>query len=93
VNFNFGVSGHGQDRLYFQGEKYGSFPIDITASWMELFPTCDVSGEVRCPERPRGNEFLELAIALLRWEPAARLQADEALVNAQVRFHFRGAFM
>ena len=39
-------------RLYIQGhafklegEKYGFFPIDITASWMELFPTYDVSGE------------------------------------------------
>ncbi|MBJ6962346.1 hypothetical protein, partial [Vibrio cholerae] len=36
-------------RLYIQGhafkmegEKYGFFPVDVTAAWMELFPTYHV---------------------------------------------------
>jgi integrase len=76
-------------RLYIQGhafkmegEKYGYFPIDITASWMELFPTYDVSGEVLHVERPRGNDVVERAIALLHWEQTVRSKADQALANA-----------
>jgi hypothetical protein len=76
-------------RLYIQGhafklegEKYGFFPIDITASWMELFPTYDVSGEDLHVERPRGNDIVERAIALLRYERTVSLKADEALANA-----------
>jgi integrase len=76
-------------RLYIQGhafklegEKYGFFPIDITASWMELFPIYDVSGEDLHVERPRGNDVVERAIALLRWERTASSKAHEALANA-----------
>jgi integrase len=76
-------------RLYIQGhafklegEKYGFFPIDITASWMELFPIYDVSGNELHVERPRGNDVVERAIALLRWERTVRPKTDEALANA-----------
>jgi integrase len=76
-------------RLYIQGhafklegEKYGFFPVDITASWMELFPTYDVSGEKLHVERPRGNDVVERAVALLRWERTASSKADEALAKA-----------
>lgn len=76
-------------RLYIQGhafklegEKYGFFPIDITASWMELFPTYGVSREELHVERPRGNDVVERAIALLRWERTVRPKAEEALAIA-----------
>lgn len=60
-------------RLYIQGhafqmegEKYGFFPIDITAAWMALFPTYDVSGQSLHVERAAGNEVIARAIALHR---------------------------
>jgi hypothetical protein len=64
-------------RLYIQGhafqmegEKYGFFPIDITAAWMELFPSYDVSGPALRVERAAGNDVVARAIALLHRERA-----------------------
>jgi hypothetical protein len=62
-------------RLYIQGhsfktegEKYGFFPIDITAAWMELFPIYDVTGKTLHVERAGGNDVIARAIALLHRE-------------------------
>lgn len=59
-------------RLYIQGhsfqmegEKYGFFPIDVTAAWMESFPRYDVSGESLKVERVAGGDAVARAIALL----------------------------
>jgi integrase len=59
-------------RLYIQGhafktegEKYGFFPVDVTASWMELFPEYDVDGSVLNVKRVAGYEVIERALALL----------------------------
>lgn len=62
-------------RLYIQGhafkmegEKYGFFPIGITAAWMELFPSYVVSGKSLHVERPAGNDVIARPIALLQRE-------------------------
>jgi integrase len=62
-------------RLYIQGhsfkmegEKYGFFPIDVTAPWMELFPTYDVGGKALRVERSDGGDVIERAMALLHRE-------------------------
>ncbi|UVO30328.1 site-specific integrase [Bradyrhizobium arachidis] len=59
-------------RLYIQGhafkmegEEYGFFPIDITAAWMELFPTYVVSGSALRVERAAGVDVIARATALL----------------------------
>lgn len=62
-------------RLYIQGhsfkmegEKYGFFPMDVTAPWMELFPRYDVSGKALHVERAAGGDVIERALALLHRE-------------------------
>ncbi|WP_143271761.1 hypothetical protein [Bradyrhizobium mercantei] len=62
-------------RLYFMGHAfkneggdYGSFPVDVTSAWMELFPTYDVSGPSLRVIRAAGNEIIDRALALLQRE-------------------------
>ncbi|WLA83215.1 tyrosine-type recombinase/integrase [Bradyrhizobium elkanii] len=59
-------------RLYIQGhsfqmegEKYGFFPIDVTAAWMELFPRYDVSGPTLHVQRTAGVDAIDRAVSLL----------------------------
>jgi hypothetical protein len=59
------VQGHS---FKMEGEKYGFFPVDITAAWMDLFPTYDVSGTDLHVKRVAGNDVIERAIALLHRE-------------------------
>lgn len=69
-------------RLYIQGhafklegEEYGFFPIDITAAWMELFPTYLVGDGALRVERVAGSDVAARAIAVLQERAAARNQA------------------
>jgi integrase len=50
------------------GEEYGYFPLDVTAAWMELFPTYDVSGESLTIHRVSGNDIIGQAVALLHMQ-------------------------
>jgi integrase len=59
-------------RLYIQGhsfkmegEKYGFFPVDVTAAWMDLFPTFDVGGSELGVWRVAGNDVIDRALAVL----------------------------
>jgi len=54
------------------GEDYGFFPVDITAAWMELFPTYDVSGTELHVQRVAGNDVIQRAMALLHQERASK---------------------
>ncbi len=60
-------------RLYIQGhafklevEKYGFFPVDVTAAWMNLFPTYEVGESGLHVHRTRGDDAIQRAAALLR---------------------------
>ncbi|MBX9645547.1 MAG: site-specific integrase [Xanthobacteraceae bacterium] len=54
------------------GEDYGFFPVDITAAWMELFPTYDVSGTELNVQRAAGNDVIARAVALLHQERSSK---------------------
>jgi integrase len=64
----FYIQGHAFE---VEGEKYGYFPIDVTAAWMELFPRYDVSGETLKVHRVAGNDIISRAIALLHQQRTA----------------------
>ncbi len=73
-------------RLYIQGhafkmegEKYGFFPVDVTAAWMELFPTYHVDGDRLHVDRVSGSDMLLRAFSLLQRERT--LQVPERPVD------------
>jgi integrase len=66
-------------RLYIQGhafktegEKYGFFPVDVTAAWMHLFPQYDVDGSALHVERVADNHVIQRALAVLHNERRSR---------------------
>jgi integrase len=58
------------------GEEYGYFPLDVTAAWMDLFPTYDVRGESLAIHRVSGSDIFGRAVALLH------VQRDKATFQA-----------
>jgi len=73
-------------RLYIQGhsfkmegEKYGFFPVDVTAAWMDLFPTYVVTERALHVERVGGNDVIERALAVLHNERRSRAAAQSSV--------------